>query len=125
MIYSVQQIKFDIQAYIKEFGGDFQEWCIGITSHPRQVMRDVHRVDDTQDIWLCKQAISHRACQTVKAYFTEKLSVEGVPSPENEQEGRCILLFRKSSRTAPPSQARPSDPSDIQPDQPHPSLPRW
>ena len=101
MIYSVQQIKFDIQAYIKEFGGNFQEWCIGIASCPKRVMREVHFVDETQDIWLCKQAISHRACQTVKAYFTEKLCVEGVANAGGAEEGYCIFLFRKSSRTIP------------------------
>lgn len=70
-------------------------------------MRDVHGVDDTHDIWLCKQAVSHRACQTVKTYFTEKLRVEAVPSPESEQEGSCIFLFRKSGRTTPSSLAPP------------------
>lgn len=121
MIYSVQQIKFDIQAYIKEFGGDFNEWCIGIASRPRRVMREVHLVDEALDIWLCKQAISHRACQTVKTYFTEKLSVEGIESPEGGEEGYCIFLFRKSSRTIPSSKdaasrdesARPDAPSSI------------
>lgn len=118
MIYSVQQIKFDIQAYIKEFGGDFRDWCIGIASRPRQVMRQVHHVDEARDIWLCKQAISHRACQTVKTYFTEKLSVEGVASSEGTEEGYCIFLFRKSSRTIPSSlddAARATEPSRIKP----------
>ena len=118
MIYSVQQIKFDIQAYIKEYGGEFQEWCIGIASRPRQVMRQVHHVDETRDIWLCKQAISHRACQTVKTYFTEKLNVEGVANPGGTEEGYCIFLFRKSSRTIPSSlgtTARATEPSKIKP----------
>lgn len=101
MILSVQQIKFEIYAYIKEFGADFREWYIGIADDPKAAMCSLHGVDETEDIWLYKQAVSFRACQTIHRYFTEHLKVHGAP-PANPDEGtNCIYLYKKSARTRP------------------------
>lgn len=101
MIYSVQQIKFEILGYIKEFGADFAEWYIGIAARPRAAMKERHGVDAEQDIWFCKQAVSFRACQTIHGYFTGTLKLDGAPLLDPAEDGNCIYLFRKSSRTIP------------------------
>lgn len=103
MIYSVQQIKFEILGYIKEFGADFTQWYIGIAARPRAAMKERHGVDEAEDIWFCKQAVSFRACQTIHAYFTGTLKVDGAVLYDPAEEGNCIYLFRKSGRTTPPS----------------------
>ena len=107
MIYSVQQIKFEVLAYIKEFGADFQQWFIGIASHPKQALCE-HQVDENQDIWLCKRAISHRACQTIYDYFTETLKLDGSMGELGDPDGNYIYLFRKSGRTLPKAANLPS-----------------
>lgn len=101
MIYSVQQIKFEILGYIKEFGADFTEWYIGIAARPRAAMKERHGVDEEQDIWFCKQAVSFRACQTIHGYFTGTLKLDGAAQRDTCDDGNCIYLFKKSSRTSP------------------------
>lgn len=101
MIYSVQQIKFEILGYIKEFGADFPQWYIGIAVRPKDAMRERHGVDEVQDVWLCKQAVSCRACETIRSYFTDKLRVDGTTVGNAPSEGNWIYLFRKSARTRP------------------------
>lgn len=78
MIYSVQQIKYDILAQIKCFGGKFEEWCVGISEHPREALFNKHGVDKSQDIWIYKQALTMQAAKTAQDFFL-KLNVDGVP----------------------------------------------
>ncbi len=101
MIYSVQQIKFEILGYIKVFGSDFSQWYIGIASRPKEVMWNRHGVDEIQDVWLCRQAVSYRACETIRSFFIDKLKVDGTPAAEEPSEGNWIYVFRKSPRTRP------------------------
>jgi len=101
MILSVQQIKFEIYAYIKEFGADFREWYIGISDDPKAAMRNYHGIEETEDIWLYKQAVSYRACQTIHRYFTEQLKVQGEQPTSADEGTNCIYLYKKSARTRP------------------------
>jgi hypothetical protein len=101
MIYSVQQIKFEVLAYIKECGTDFSAWYIGIASHPRKAMREEHGVDEELDVWFCKQAMSFRACDTIRSYFVGTLGVDGERESRRTDIGNCIYLFKKSERTRP------------------------
>ncbi|MEI6533784.1 MAG: hypothetical protein WCN98_00475 [Verrucomicrobiaceae bacterium] len=99
MIYSVQQIKFEILSYIKECGANFSAWYIGIAFHPKKAMRELHGVDEDRDIWFCKQAMSQRACETIRNYFVQTLGVDG--KYDGTDSGNCIYLFKKSERTRP------------------------
>lgn len=101
MVYSVQQIKFEIFGYIKEFGSNFDDWFVGISSDPKNTMCDQHQVDEIKDIWLYKQAVSFGACRTIQSYFLENLKTDGLPILEGNEDMDCIYLFKKSSRTLP------------------------
>ena len=101
MIYSVQQIKYEILAYIKEFGGEFHDWYVGIASDPKNTMFETHRVDEEDDIWLYKQALTFAACKTVQTYFLEKLKTDGKAVTEGNEDTDCVYLYKKSERTHP------------------------
>ncbi len=101
MIHSVQQIKHEILAYIKEFGGDFDEWYVGISSEPLTTMLNCHRVDKEEDIWLYKQALTFNACRTVQRYFLERLRTDGASDSSGEESEDCVYLYQKSERTSP------------------------
>ena len=101
MIYSVQQIKYEILAYIKEFGGDFHDWYVGIASDPKNTMFETHSVDEEDDIWLYKQALTFAACKTVQTYFLEKLKTDGEAVIEGNEDTDCVYLYKKSERTRP------------------------
>lgn len=93
MVYSVQQIKFELLSYIKEFGGRAEEWRMGLTNDARQALFADHRVNESADIWLWKPALSPIAARTVYRYMTEQLHV---PPVEPQGEGRCVFLFKKT-----------------------------
>lgn len=101
MVYSVQQIKFEMISYIKEFGADFSQWYVGIANRPKEKMQHEHGVDENEDIWLYKQAVSFAACKTVQRYFIEKLQTDGKLVHEGNDDTDCIYLYRKSIRTRP------------------------
>lgn len=102
MIYSVQQIKFEILAHIKEYGGDFHDWYIGISSDPGNTLHSEHRVHQKDDIWLYKRALTVQACRTVQRYFVERLQVDGKLHDLSETEPvNCVYAYKKSARTSP------------------------
>lgn len=101
MVYSVQQIKFEILGYIKEFDSDFGAWYVGVAGEPKRTMQEEHGVDLEEDIWLYKQALSFAACRTVQRYFCEKLKTDGKPILSGPADMDCVYLFRKSARTRP------------------------
>ena len=94
MVYSVQQIKFEFLSYIKEFGGKVEDWRIGLADDARSALFEDNRVDEQQDIWLWKPALTPVAARTVYRYMTEQLHV---PPVERPGDGVCIFLFKKTA----------------------------
>lgn len=101
MVYSVQQIKFEFLGYIKEFGGKFDDWYVGIAAEPLDAMTGGHGVDRDQDIWIYKQALTFQACRTIQAYFLDKLHTDGEAAARGGEDMDCIYMFKKSERTTP------------------------
>jgi len=101
LIYSVQQIKFEIFQHIKEFGSNFQDWFVGISSDPKHDLFNRHLVDKKEDIWLHKQAVSFAACKNIQKYFLENLKTDGEVINDGKEDMNCIYLFKKSLNTNP------------------------
>ncbi len=101
MIYSVQEIKFEFLAKIKEHGGAFSDWFVGIAADPRQTLQDRHGIDHEKDVWTYKQALTFQACRTVQRFFQEKLKTDGEALLSGDADTDCVYLFKKSERTAP------------------------
>ena len=66
MAYSVQQIKFEIYRYIKEYDSDFNNWYIGISENPKKTINIDHNIDLENGIWLYKQALLLRLVEQSK-----------------------------------------------------------
>ncbi len=101
MVYSVQQIKFEMLSYMKEYGGGFHDWYVGVASDPLLTMTQEHKVDKERDIWLYKQALSFTACRTLQRYFLETLKTDGIPVQRGADDTDCIYLYKKSEETSP------------------------
>ena len=101
MIHSVQQIKFEIFGQIKEFGSQFNEWYVGVSSDPAKALFEEHGVDRETDVWLYKQALTFTACQTVQRYFLQNLKTDGIEVSEANEDTDCVYLYKKSHRTKP------------------------
>jgi len=100
-IYSVQQIKFELFAYIKEFGETFGDWYVGVADDPKAALFDRHKLDPADDIWLYRQAVSFAACQTVQRYFIETLGTDGALVISGTDHTDCVYLYKKSTNTVP------------------------
>ena len=101
MVFSVQQIKYEILAYMKEFGGEFGDYYVGIAADPKKTLLEVHKVDEAADPWLYKQALTFYAARTVQDYFLRRLKADGEPVLDGDEDMDCVYVYRKSERTAP------------------------
>jgi len=101
MVYSVQQIKYEVLAYIKEFGGDFSDYYVGLTDDPQKALFTTHKLDRDKDPWLYKQALTHGAAWTIQKYFLSQLKSDGQPPTNNNEDTDCVYVYKKSKRTAP------------------------
>lgn len=99
--YSVQQIKFEILAYVKEFSSDWKDWYIGITDDPQAVLFMTHGLDRQYDIWLYKQAVSFAACRVVQKYYIETHKMDGKLLDYGTADTDCVYVYKKSERTIP------------------------
>ena len=107
MIFSVQQIKYEFLAYMKEFGGSFNQWYVGVANNPEQVLFSQHNVDREKDYWIFKPALSFRATTTVLQYFREKLKTDGADVGVGSDEMTYVYTFKKSATTIPGDGERP------------------
>lgn len=99
MVFSVQQVKYEFLAYIKEFDQAFSSWCVGISDAPKQALFEQHGVRADEDPWLYKQLLTHRAARTVYDYFVEHLKTAGVQPPNDSDDFDCVYLFRIAPHT--------------------------
>ena len=101
MVYSVQQIKHDILAYIYELGGDFCGYYVGIAENPEGALFETHKVDKTKDAWLYRQALSYTAARTIRDYFSNRLRVDGTLAINGNEDIDWVYVYKKSERTSP------------------------
>lgn len=99
MVYSVQQVKYEFLAYIKEFDSTFSNWYVGMSDQPKQALFERHGVRDAADPWLYKQLLTNRAARTVQAYFLEHLKTAGVPTDDQSENVDCVYLYKIAAHT--------------------------
>ena len=99
MVFSVQQVKYEFLAYIKEFDQSFPNWCVGISDAPREALFHRHGVHTDGDPWLYKQLLTHRAARTVYDYFVDHLKTAGVQPDGDSSDFDCVYLFKIASHT--------------------------
>ena len=101
MVFSVQQIKYEVLAYIKEFGGDFSDYYVGISADPKKTLFENHGLDENDDPWLYKQALTFYAARTIQNYFLDRLGTDGESIKKGDEDMDCIYVYKKSDRTKP------------------------
>jgi hypothetical protein len=100
MILSVQQVKYELLAYMKEFDPGFSNWYVGISNDPKRTLFDAHGVRDAEDPWLYKQLLTFRAARTVQAYFIEHLKTKGDPPSAETEDYDCVYLYKIEQHTS-------------------------
>ncbi|PNG24881.1 hypothetical protein [Methylocella silvestris] len=95
MTYSVQQIKFELISYVKEFGGDFREWSVGVADDAPKALFEINEVDPVRDIWLWKPAVSAAAAKLVHAWMTGRQRANSAPT--SGAAGASVFMFKKTN----------------------------
>ncbi len=93
MAYSVQQIKFELISYVKEFGGDFTDWHVGVALDAPKTLFQRHKVDPVHDAWLWKPALTGAAARLVVNWMTDRQNAQ---SAAGDAEGDCVFMFKKA-----------------------------
>src|SRR6476661_7559385 len=101
MVFSVQQIKYELLGYMKEFDPSFKNWYVGVASDPRKILVMEHLLDLESDHWIYKQALSFTAACTVQRYFLQRLKTDGVMASSGDEDLDCVYAYRKSGHTRP------------------------
>jgi hypothetical protein len=99
MVFSVQQVKYEFLAYIKEFDPKFSNWYVGLADQPKQALFDLHGVREAKDPWLYKQLLTNRAARTVQEYFVEHLRTAGAQVTEQSEDVDCVYLYKIAAHT--------------------------
>ena len=93
MSYSVQQIKFELISYVKEFGGDFTQWFVGSAEDASKALFQNHEVDPVRDVWLWKPALTPAAAALVVGWMTDRQKANRAPG---DADGSCVFIFKKA-----------------------------
>ena len=96
MTFSVQQIKFELISYVKEFGGNFSQWSVGTAEDAPRALFEHHMVDPVEDIWLWKPAMTSAAATLVAGWMTERQKAIAV----GDGGGTCVYMFKKVSEAS-------------------------
>ena len=99
MTYSVQQIKFELISYVKEFGGDFSQWSVGTAEDAPKALFEHHMVDPVEDIWLWKPALTSAAAALIVGWMIERQKAVAV----GQGGGTCVYMFRRYRRDVEPA----------------------
>lgn len=98
MTYSVQQIKFDLLSYIKEFGGDGPEWHIGTAEDAPKALFEILEVDPVEDVWLWKPALTRAAANMIARWIVDRHKASEISDID---PGNCVFLFRRRDEKLP------------------------
>jgi hypothetical protein len=101
MVFSVQQIKYELLGYMKEFDSSFKNWYVGIAREPRRALVEEHLLNLESDHWIYKQALSFTAARAVQRYFLQRLKADGVMATLGDENLDCVYAYHKASHTKP------------------------
>jgi len=69
---TANQVVTEIDAYIRQGGGGYSAWYVGIASEPRQRLFDDHNVDKDRDAWIYRDCGSQVVARQVEVYFLQR-----------------------------------------------------
>lgn len=102
MVFSAQQIKFEFLSYIKEFDVNPRSWRIGVAEDARRALFMDNSVDEIEDVWLWKPALSAAAAQLVFSFFVQRFGIEPAAHAPTSKASN-VFIFRKSDAVVPQS----------------------
>ncbi|WP_434053103.1 MAG: hypothetical protein RDA78_28420 [Roseibium sp.] len=103
--YSVQQIKFELLTYLREFGSNGPDWTIQLaTGTDDDAVQALEEGGAERTIWICKPTLSPKAAGIIRDHMVSRF---GMKSPDAAQpmetpgpEHKWILMYREATPDA-------------------------
>jgi hypothetical protein len=78
------EIIADLDSQIREIGGDYLDWCVGIARDGREPLFEAHRDEGIADGWLYREAFTSATAQEIKDYFVARRGTHLGPSSRDD-----------------------------------------
>ena len=97
---SKEAIMNGIEALIRENGGDYGSWYIGISDDADKSLFTEHHVNEDNDPWTYYTAESHEDAVEIEEYFKNTKRTDGGRGA-GDQNAEILYAYKKSVRTNP------------------------
>ena len=94
-----QEIITDIKAHVKDRGGSYSAWYVGITEDAKRRVFDEHGVEEGKDLYIWRTAVSSTVAREIEEYFLD-LGCDG-GTGGGDADAEIVYAYKKSSRTDP------------------------
>ena len=95
-----QDIINDLDAYIKDGGGGYPAWYVGIASDADDRVFSDHKVKEKGDWWIFRQASTSAVAREIEDYFVNTLGTDG-GSGGGDTGTDTVYAYKKASHTHP------------------------
>ncbi|MGB0682760.1 MAG: hypothetical protein ACPGOV_08630 [Magnetovibrionaceae bacterium] len=77
MAATAQQIVNEIAGHIRNCGGQYRDWYVGIAANPEDRLFSAHRVRKQGDAWIFRPAANENAARQIERHFINSLGTKG------------------------------------------------
>lgn len=96
---TVAQIVLEIDGHIKDRGGPYDSWYVGIASDPEDRLFVDHKVKREEDFWIYRSTANSDIARSIEQHFLG-LGCDGGPGGGDAQT-RAVYAYKKASHTNP------------------------
>jgi hypothetical protein len=94
---STGQIVSEIESYMRQHGGVFSDWYVGVASDARTRLFNDHNVAENGDAWVFRDCGTDTASRAVEEYFLKR-GCDGGPGG-GDYTSRYVYAYKKTWRT--------------------------
>lgn len=88
-----------IEDYVRECGGYFSSWYIGIAEDPKDRLFNEHNVSESNGNWIYQPTSSSATARNIEQYFLD-LGMDG-GSGGGDYSSKAVYCYRKKYSTNP------------------------
>lgn len=95
-----EQIIHEIEQHVKANGGNFGEWCVGVTDKPKHALFARHKLRPSGDAWIARKAKDDLQASDVEEFFRTVLRTRGTGG-SNSLDHVFVYAYRMKPYTRP------------------------
>jgi hypothetical protein len=90
-----------IEAYIRQGGGEYGDWYLGLADNPIDPITEAYRLHKVQNQrFTYIETVSHEAAKTVADYFLNVCGIDGDPGEiDTDPPCRALYIYKKAVNT--------------------------